>query len=47
MMHCMVIHIRNEFLTTKKENMEYHKKIITNLPCPYCKEHASWYDKKD
>lgn len=46
-LHCMVIHINNDmFNSEKKKIWDIINKIISNLPCPYCKQHASSMIKK-
>ena len=46
-LHCMAIHIHNDkFNSEKKIIWENIKRIIINLPCPYCKQHAMDMIKK-
>jgi hypothetical protein len=40
-LHCLVIHIQDEYFESERNNIiNTINSIITNLPCPTCKQHA-------
>ncbi len=46
-LHCMAIHIKNHLFSIEKQQIWNNiNKILINLPCPYCKQHAMGMIKK-
>lgn len=48
LLHCMVLKIDDNINTSQLEDLKrIISRIINNLPCPYCTEHASSFFKKN